>query len=108
MVRSHSKNTIMKIYLKKLLLGQVILIFALACFGLSPIARAVTPTGDGGYPNQNTAAGEDALFNLTTGSDNTATWFDALYSNTIGSHNAPASRNWTPTGSLNTGRYFHT
>jgi hypothetical protein len=59
----------------------------LACFVLSPLARAVNPPPDGGYPGQNTAEGDNALFRLTTGTDNTAMGFDALYSNTIGTHN---------------------
>ena len=37
-------------------------------FALSPTARAVTPAPDGGYPNNNTAEGDNALFSLTTGS----------------------------------------
>ena len=61
-----------------------IALFALACFALSPTARAVLPAPDGGYPGQNTAEGDDALFSLTTGVSNTAIGFDALYSNTGG------------------------
>jgi len=72
----------MKIYLKKFLLGQVILIFALACFALFSTARAVTPAPDGGYPGGNTAEGKNALFSLTTGPFNTAIGNSALYSNT--------------------------
>ena len=60
---------------------------ALALFALSPAARAVVPEPDGGYPNQNTAEGTDALFNLTTGIGNTAVGFDALFSNTTGRRN---------------------
>ena len=52
-----------------------------------PAALAVDPPPDGGYPNQNTAEGEDALFSLTTGTDNTAIGFNALFSNTTGSRN---------------------
>ena len=59
----------------------------LGCFGLSPTAQAVDPPPDGGYPGQNTAEGEDALFSLTTGTDNTALGFHALFSNTIFSQN---------------------
>ena len=59
----------------------------LTCFGLSPTARAVTPAPDGGYPNGNTAEGEDALFSLTTGVYNTAVGFNALHSNTTASSN---------------------
>jgi hypothetical protein len=59
----------------------------LALFALSPMARAVTPAPDGGYPNGNTAEGDGALFNLTTGSDNTAIGFEALNQNTTGGGN---------------------
>jgi hypothetical protein len=48
---------------------------------------AVTPAPDGGYPNGNTAEGDDALLNLMTGSNNTANAFRALFRNTIGSDN---------------------
>src|SRR6476620_1673937 len=57
----------------------------LTCFGLSPASLAqLSPPPDGGYPNDNTAEGEDALFSLTTGDSNTAIGFNALYSNTTG------------------------
>jgi hypothetical protein len=74
--------------------------FVLVAFALSPAARAVDPPPDGGYPNQNTAEGEDALFSLTTGSNNTAVGEDALFSNTTGSNNtatgvSPLQRNTT-------------
>lgn len=59
---------------------------ALACFAFSPMAKAVDPPPDGGYENGNTAEGDDALFNLTSGGYNTAIGFDALYSNN-GSYN---------------------
>src|SRR5205823_1728385 len=65
----------------------------LACFALSPAARAVTPAPDGFYLNQNTAEGEDALFSLTTGfgntigASNTASGFNALFHNTSGNSN---------------------
>jgi hypothetical protein len=54
-------------------------------------ARAVSPSPDGGYPNQNSAENEDAL-----------------YSNTTGSDNALASLIWRATGSLNAARVSHT
>src|SRR5205823_14473429 len=88
--------------------GFLLVPVALGGFALSPAALAVTPARDGGYPNQNTAEGEDALFSLTTGADDTAMGFDALDSNTTGSDNAPASGTWTATGSLNTARSGHT
>ncbi len=64
------------------------LALAFASLTLLPTARAVDPPPDGGYPRQNTAEGEDALFSLTTGSFNTATGFQALYADTNGSFNA--------------------
>jgi Chaperone of endosialidase len=62
---------------------------ALVCFGLSPMAQALLPPPppDGGYPGGNTAEGDLALFNLTTGDNNTAVGFRALFTNTIGSSN---------------------
>jgi hypothetical protein len=61
--------------------------FVLSCFALLPRAQAVSPAPDGGYPNFNTAEGEDALLSLTTGLSNTAIGWRALYSNTGGSFN---------------------
>jgi hypothetical protein len=60
---------------------------ALALFALSPVARAVSPQPDGGYPNGNTAEGSAALLLLTTGSNNTAIGSVALEDNTTGSDN---------------------
>jgi len=60
---------------------------ATACLAFAPVALAVDPPPDGGYPNQNTAEGEDALFSLSTGADNTALGFEALFDNTIASGN---------------------
>ena len=56
-------------------------------------ARAVDPPPDGGYPNFNTAEGEDALFSLSGGSSNTAIGFDALFTNTGGRENTAAGAN---------------
>src|SRR5713101_3267438 len=58
--------------------GFLFIPLALAWFALSPTAQAVDPAPDGGYANQNTAEGTDALLNLTTGSGNTAIGFNAL------------------------------
>jgi hypothetical protein len=63
------------------------LALALGWLVLSPVARAVDPAPDGGYPGENTAEGDDALFSLTTGLQNTAIGFQALYSNTTGISN---------------------
>ncbi len=71
----HSKNTIRTISL----IGTLVL--------AATTARAVDPPPDGGYPNQNTAEGEDALFTLTTGVRNTTIGFNALYRNATGSDN---------------------
>src|SRR5882724_1514383 len=67
--------------------GLILMTLALACFALSPAAQAVSPPPTGGYPTGNTAAGDDALFSLTTGPFNTAIGRHALYSNTTGDEN---------------------
>src|SRR5205823_1884629 len=58
-----------------------------ACFGPLPITLALLPPPDGGYPNGNTAEGDDALLNLTSGTNNTAIGFEALLNNTTGGGN---------------------
>jgi hypothetical protein len=61
---------------------------SLACFtGFAPKALGVTPLPDGGYPNKNTAEGQDALFSLTNGTSNTANGFSALKAVTNGDRN---------------------
>jgi uncharacterized coiled-coil protein SlyX len=67
--------------------GFLLIAFASSALALSPSARAVDPPPDGGYPNQNTAEGQDALFHLTTGFGNTAIGFDALFTDTTGQNN---------------------
>jgi len=62
-------------------------LFAFACFALSPKTDAVAPPPDGGYPGANTAEGDNALFNLTSGIANTAVGFNALFHNTTGGWN---------------------
>lgn len=59
----------------------------IAGLGISSSSFAVDPPPDGGYENENTAEGEDALFSLTTGAGNTALGFQALYFSTVGSSN---------------------
>jgi trimeric autotransporter adhesin len=66
-----------------LILIPLVLMFV----ALVPRAGAVTPAPDGGYPGSNTAEGDGALQDLTSGVSNTAVGFDALFSNTAGSNN---------------------
>src|SRR5205823_13682835 len=63
------------------------MLIAVGWFALSPAARAVNPAPDGGYPGGNTAEGDDALFNLTSGVNNAAIGYHALLKNTIGDDN---------------------
>jgi hypothetical protein len=59
-----------------------------ACFtGFAPKTFGVMPPPDGGYPNKNTAEGQDALSSLTNGAANTANGFAALRANTMGDRN---------------------
>jgi len=93
-------------------LKKAILLFlvALTCFALSPAVRAVSPPPDGGYPGNNTAEGEDALFSLTSGADNTAIGFNALFSNTIGGANTASGHQALPnntSGNDNTATGFN-
>src|SRR6266581_9561292 len=57
------------------------------CFGVLPKMQAVVPPPDGGYPGGNTAEGQSALFNLTSGGFNTGVGFLSLRSNTTGNFN---------------------
>ena len=63
------------------------ILLALGSFALSPIAQAVVPAPDGGYPGNNTAEGQNALFSLTTGTFNTAVGFLSLSALAGGSFN---------------------
>src|SRR5574338_1695465 len=73
----------MKLYRK------VLNILALGGFTLCQVSRvfAITPPPDGGYPNGNTAEGQNALLSLTTGGYNTAVGFFSLRADTTGSVN---------------------
>jgi hypothetical protein len=59
----------------------------LVVFALLPMAQAVSPTPDGGYPGGNTAEGQNALLSLTTGTYNTAVGFFSLRNDTKGQFN---------------------
>jgi hypothetical protein len=85
--------------------GYLLIPLMLGCFAISPSVRAVTPAPDGGYPNGNTAEGQDALFSLTSGCCNTALGFDALFFLTTGTDNTAIGFNAllsNTTGSFNT------
>jgi Chaperone of endosialidase len=66
-----------------------------AVITVASAAFAVDPPPDGGYPNFNTAEGQDALFSLDTslGYANTAVGFAALHDNTIGVANTATGAN---------------
>ena len=66
---------------------SLLIIYAVLVFAVLPNAQAVDPPPDGGYPNLNTAEGENALFSLTTGIGNTAVGGYSLFSDTDGSFN---------------------
>ena len=66
----------------------------LACFWPLPVAQALLPPPDGGYPFGTTAEGDGALGSLTlsgkgnpTAVHNTALGFDTLFNNTGGNNN---------------------
>src|SRR5215467_38384 len=67
--------------------GFIIMPFVLMCIATLPGARAVSPAPDGGYPNGNTAEGQNALLHLTTGTFNTAIGLNSLQSLTAGNFN---------------------
>jgi trimeric autotransporter adhesin len=56
----------------------------LAWLGVAPLAKAVVPEPDGGYPGGNTAEGQNALLSLTSGTYNTAVGVFSLMSNAEG------------------------
>jgi len=67
----------------QLILSFIILYLA----GVAATIQAVVPPPDGGYPGHNTAEGQDALFNLTSGGFNTAVGWVSLHSATTGNFN---------------------
>jgi hypothetical protein len=65
-----------------------IIALLLVCFELLPMnAFGVVPAPDGGYPGGNTAEGQAALLNLTSGTFNTAVGLFSLRNNTEGKFN---------------------
>ena len=87
---------ILKNYLKRVMPSLSSVVFVLVWFAIAPLVRAVVPAPDGGYPGFNTAEGQNALFNLTTGVGNTAVGWFSLWSNTDGSYNTAARRGDAP------------
>jgi hypothetical protein len=65
----------------------ILFTFALLCAAVAPKALGVVPAPDGGYPGFNTAEGQNALLNLTTGTANTGVGWFSLSSATAGSFN---------------------
>ena len=65
----------------------LLITLALLCLGFLSRVQAVVPPPDGGYPNFNTAEGQNALMNLTTGAGNTAVGFSSLFTGTTASLN---------------------
>ena len=71
----------------KTIIRLLIASLAFLCLSLAgPETQAVVPPPDGGYPNFNTAEGQNALFSLTTGAANTAVGWFSLSSDTTGSN----------------------
>ncbi len=65
----------------------LLVVLVLACSAISPMAQAIVPPPDGGYPGGNTAEGQAALLSLTTGEFSTAIGWVSLHSNTTASFN---------------------
>ena len=67
---------------------QLVLSFIILCLvAIAPKVQAVVPPPDGGYPGGNTAEGQNALLNLTSGGFNTAVGWLSLRSDTTGEFN---------------------
>ena len=72
----------------KTIIQSGLLLLAFVCLAaVGPTMQAVVPPPDGGYPGANTAEGQNALLNLTTGGFNTAVGWLSLRSETTGSFN---------------------
>ena len=94
---------ILKNHLKRVMPSLSSVVSVLVWFAIAPLVPAVVPAPDGGYPGFNTAEGQNALFNLTTGVGNTAVGWFSLWSDTDGSYNTAVGAgtllfNWNKTG----------
>src|SRR5690242_13816656 len=106
MTTLHLRKSISRSPLRR---GFPLIAVALVWFALSQMAQAVSPAPDGGYPGFNTAEGDNALLNLTTGTNNTALGANALQFNTIGGANTATGNGALAaniTGSNNTATGF--
>ena len=90
---------ILKNYLTRVMPSLSPVVVVLVWFAIAPLVRAVVPAPDGGYPGFNTAEGQNALFNLSTGVGNTGVGWFSLWSDTDGSYNT-ASGAGTPCSTL--------
>jgi hypothetical protein len=72
----------------KTIIQSAFVLLAIVCLAaVGPTMQAVLPPPDGGYPGANTAEGQNALLNLTTGGFNTAVGWVSLRNNNTGSFN---------------------
>jgi hypothetical protein len=71
----------------KTAIPQFLVVVLIVCLASLQNSQAVSPPPDGGYSNQNTAEGNNALFHLSSGARNTAVGFRALYTITASSDN---------------------
>ena len=71
----------------KTITSPLLITLTLLCFGCFPKAQAVVPPPDGGYPEFNTAEGQNALFSLSTATGNVAVGWASLYSDAEGNFN---------------------
>jgi uncharacterized coiled-coil protein SlyX len=83
-----------------ILIPVLITCLALLCAAATPKVFGVVPAPDGGYPGFNTAEGQNALKNLSTGQGNTALGWFSLFSDTTASFNTGVGAG---TLALNTG-----
>ncbi len=83
----HAGESLAKLTGMKMNSSSILIALLLACFGLMPLAQAVVPPPDGGYPGGNTAEGQSALLSSTTGIYNTAVGLFSLLSLTTSNFN---------------------
>jgi hypothetical protein len=86
-MKSSNINNRSSVYHPRVWCWYIFIALLLGYLGLVPLAPAVSPPPDGGYPGGNTAEGQNAFFSLTTGGYNTAVGFCSLRSDIEGSFN---------------------